>query len=128
MRSIVCFKQKTAYEMRISDWSSDVCSSDLVDAKIARREFFRRRDLGIEQFGGHRTAGYDAEPAGVADRADEMAFRNPAHRSAENGVIAAETLGPARHQVVQFPPRQCLCQHIVPRAIRPRARASRHRA
>src|SRR3546814_13176030 len=24
------FKQKTAYEMRISDWSSDVCSSDLI--------------------------------------------------------------------------------------------------
>src|SRR3546814_194548 len=32
MMSYVCFfffKQKTAYEMRISDWSSDVCSSDL---------------------------------------------------------------------------------------------------
>src|SRR3546814_8313978 len=28
--SFVFFKQKTAYEMRISDWSSDVCSSDLV--------------------------------------------------------------------------------------------------
>src|SRR3546814_2886374 len=28
------FKQKTAYEMRISDWSSDVCSSDLTDAGI----------------------------------------------------------------------------------------------
>src|SRR3546814_9325250 len=27
------FKQKTAYEMRISDWSSDVCSSDLVSGK-----------------------------------------------------------------------------------------------
>src|SRR3546814_16054964 len=26
---IFCFKQKTAYERRISDWSSDVCSSDL---------------------------------------------------------------------------------------------------
>src|SRR3546814_10892615 len=26
------FKQKTAYEMRISDWSSDVCSSDLDEA------------------------------------------------------------------------------------------------
>src|SRR3546814_10376688 len=26
----VFFKQKTAYEMRISDWSSDVCSSDLL--------------------------------------------------------------------------------------------------
>src|SRR3546814_1007056 len=30
------FKQKTAYEMRISDWSSDVCSSDLID--LQRRE------------------------------------------------------------------------------------------
>src|SRR3546814_1603780 len=29
------FKQKTAYEMRISDWSSDVCSSDLVDMQAA---------------------------------------------------------------------------------------------
>src|SRR3546814_5686150 len=27
------FKQKTAYEMRISDWSSDVCSSDLTDGR-----------------------------------------------------------------------------------------------
>src|SRR3546814_6991555 len=27
-------KQKTAYEMRISDWSSDVCSSDLVDSEV----------------------------------------------------------------------------------------------
>src|SRR3546814_4385672 len=27
------FKQKTAYEMRISDWSSDVCSSDLLGQK-----------------------------------------------------------------------------------------------
>src|SRR3546814_3451081 len=27
------FKQKTAYEMRISDWSSDVCSSDLAAAR-----------------------------------------------------------------------------------------------
>src|SRR3546814_7002675 len=36
------FKQKTAYEMRISDWSSDVCSSDLsVAAEIAHhRETF----------------------------------------------------------------------------------------
>src|SRR3546814_7598830 len=26
---VLCVKQKTAYEMRISDWSSDVCASDL---------------------------------------------------------------------------------------------------
>src|SRR3546814_2646779 len=30
MMFFFCFKQKTAYEMRISDWSSDVCSSDLL--------------------------------------------------------------------------------------------------
>src|SRR3546814_16618998 len=29
------FKQKTAYEMRISDWSSDVCSSDLLAELVA---------------------------------------------------------------------------------------------
>src|SRR3546814_2534647 len=29
------FKQKTAYEMRISDWSSDVCSSDLIAGHLA---------------------------------------------------------------------------------------------
>src|SRR3546814_14447396 len=29
------FKQKTAYEMRISDWSSDVCSSDLSSMRTA---------------------------------------------------------------------------------------------
>src|SRR3546814_2558602 len=32
---IFFFKQKTAYEMRISDWSSDVCSSDLHAAVVA---------------------------------------------------------------------------------------------
>src|SRR3546814_1000852 len=31
------FKQKTAYEMRISDWSSDVCSSDLANPAYASR-------------------------------------------------------------------------------------------
>src|SRR3546814_3733736 len=31
------FKQKTAYEMRISDWSSDVCSSDLIGARALQR-------------------------------------------------------------------------------------------
>src|SRR3546814_3152154 len=35
------FKQKTAYEMRISDWSSDVCSSDLMG-----------HDMGGKQDGG----------------------------------------------------------------------------
>src|SRR3546814_9289065 len=38
----VFFKQKTAYEMRISDWSSDVCSSDLHHVDMA----FRRQEAG----------------------------------------------------------------------------------
>src|SRR3546814_20448296 len=33
------FKQKTAYEMRISDWSSDVCSSDLMYLPASRRHW-----------------------------------------------------------------------------------------
>src|SRR3546814_14293683 len=31
---VFLFKQKTAYEMRISDWSSDVCSSDLLEFPV----------------------------------------------------------------------------------------------
>src|SRR3546814_5110761 len=42
------FKQKTAYEMRISDWSSDVCSSDLPAA--------RRGDALVMQLAAHRLA------------------------------------------------------------------------
>src|SRR3546814_4014798 len=37
MFSLFFFKQKTAYEMRISDWSSDVCSSDLLAVRAANR-------------------------------------------------------------------------------------------
>src|SRR3546814_228726 len=36
------FKQKTAYEMRISDWSSDVCSSDLLLQELFRTSHARR--------------------------------------------------------------------------------------
>src|SRR3546814_1141757 len=41
------FKQKTAYEMRISDWSSDVCSSDLPSgrARADRRQAAAREGL-----------------------------------------------------------------------------------
>src|SRR3546814_17555857 len=35
--AIFFFKQKTAYEMRISDWSSDVCSSDLSPEREEKR-------------------------------------------------------------------------------------------
>src|SRR3546814_6105873 len=42
------FKQKTAYEMRISDWSSDVCSSDLLaDAAYGRVAAHRANRLDV---------------------------------------------------------------------------------
>src|SRR3546814_1789098 len=46
MCSFYCFffKQKTAYEMRISDWSSDVCSSDL-DVGAAAGQHLGRCDV-----------------------------------------------------------------------------------
>src|SRR3546814_11118655 len=42
------FKPKTAYEMRISDWSSDVCSSDLPPRRLAMAE--------LQQEGGNLLA------------------------------------------------------------------------
>src|SRR3546814_14656408 len=48
------FKQKTAYEMRISDWSSDVCSSDLGDAA----------GLAVQQGARHVVPGHQAGEEG----------------------------------------------------------------
>src|SRR3546814_7686819 len=60
------FKQKTAYEMRISDWSSDVCSSDLDrghytvylpaydDARLLK-ELMRFPDMQWQVFSKHRS-------------------------------------------------------------------------
>src|SRR3546814_11288532 len=51
------FKQKTAYEMRISDWSSDVCSSDLDHRDEARTRHTQALDrLGIDGRGDHGLA------------------------------------------------------------------------
>src|SRR3546814_2689926 len=54
VRLFFFFKQKTAYEMRISDWSSDVCSSDLHRRKPRRG---RQADAGRDGQGVQRTLG-----------------------------------------------------------------------
>src|SRR3546814_5340710 len=62
------FKQKTAYEMRISDWSSDVCSSDL-DSRPARSQGDRRRGVQL----GRRAGAAGRDPVSgtrAAARAD----------------------------------------------------------
>src|SRR3546814_13575666 len=44
------FKQKTAYEMRISDWSSDVCSSDLLGRLVEKEKIdAQARDAALER-------------------------------------------------------------------------------
>src|SRR3546814_10274101 len=65
MYSVVCifffslffffFKQKTAYEMRISDWSSDVCSSDL--DRQCRGAFLRLHIVADDGIGRRAAAG-----------------------------------------------------------------------
>src|SRR3546814_7947895 len=73
MFTLFCFffKQKTAYEMRISDWSSDVCSSDLVDMAVADPMLQRdaplpasavRRRAGHRQHRLYRRAGHCQRP------------------------------------------------------------------
>src|SRR3546814_16461546 len=60
------FKQKTAYEMRISDWSSDVCSSDLAALDAETRLLVRgERHLRVE-----RTMLVDPDAAAFEPRRD----------------------------------------------------------
>src|SRR3546814_5017798 len=78
------FKQKTAYEMRISDWSSDVCSSDLVevvDADVADRATIQVRLAHHAHQCGVAAVGraVDARPRRVRDALGD----GPAHRVGE---------------------------------------------
>src|SRR3546814_1600412 len=91
------FKQKTAYEMRISDWSSDVCSSDLEGRQIRRGVALISRalfdQLHIEPAGLLlHLADQRGEFGGrVLDRLDPLVARVDEHRDG-----ARETV--SRHQ------------------------------
>src|SRR3546814_5687482 len=76
--SFFFFKQKTAYEMRISDWSSDVCSSDLVQPvvegdRVVAEEVLkagRARDEGQQAVAeelAHAVGGVEVDIVGPAD-------------------------------------------------------------
>src|SRR3546814_2200426 len=73
------FKQKTAYEMRISDWSSDVCSSDLnpyglTDEGIEQR-FQARHDAALARINGLLTPERLRHQAFVAGMLNWMYFQ-----------------------------------------------------
>src|SRR3546814_2230040 len=86
-RMFVCVKQKTAYEMRISDWSSDVCSSDLGAIHMSRAA--RNAGAGID----------DARPLQLA-REDRVAERQrgtvAVAEIAHGGEAGAQRLHPVR--------------------------------
>src|SRR3546814_6121072 len=93
------FKQKTAYEMRISDWSSDVCSSDLRrgGGAVARRQ--RLADL---------PAGHAAErEMGAALR--RAAVQRPGDGRVRRGVGG---LGPRARQIGRASWRERVCQYV----------------
>src|SRR3546814_7329146 len=89
-RGCFFFKQKTAYEMRISDWSSDVCSSDL------------RAEIAVETLHEHGIS--FGEAVRVWIRVALLSFGGPAGQIAVMHRILVEEIGRAscRERVCQY--------------------------
>src|SRR3546814_4353171 len=91
-----CFKQKTAYEMRISDWSSDVCSSDL-DGELKRGSPLYRQLIGryggenLVEFAPHRCA-IERLDGLETSRFDERHHRSEGRRQRNHEAGAARDL------------------------------------
>src|SRR3546814_9845103 len=86
------FKKKTAYDLRISDWSSDVCSSDLpIEHDVARID----RVAGGEQQGALDHVFKLADIAGPVVRRELVDRRGvgPGHRLARAGVAQDQRRG-----------------------------------
>src|SRR3546814_4523375 len=66
------FKQKTAYEMRISDWSSDVCSSDLAEHAAGPVDQRARHGRALA-FAARQLAGLVLQSMAEADRFEQLA-------------------------------------------------------
>src|SRR3546814_1215834 len=99
------FKQKTAYEMRISDWSSDVCSSDLLRRRIRRpartrparaaagaaaRRRARRRRIPRSARAAQRALVFAALGPGSARRPAAGAADRDRHQRAHRGARLAQ--------------------------------------
>src|SRR3546814_6096562 len=97
------FKQKTAYEMRISDWSSDVCSSDLADqfADLLVEKIRRRDPRAGARDGaavGHaRRCGADGD-ARVGRRVEAIVSAFAADRRSEERRVGKECVSTCRYR------------------------------
>src|SRR3546814_10116342 len=85
------FKQKTAYELRISDWSSDVCSSDLerYDRMIRRRTWRRvhQEDM-CQALGLHPSQKYQSDGGPSPDKIADLLRVSMPPRAASSAVEA----------------------------------------
>src|SRR3546814_5256658 len=86
------FKQKTAYEMRISDWSSDVCSSDLRVDDAQPHPLAGAVDRPVDDIGAVVKAGF-------------------ARRSAACGLRAGQELA-GEDQIGRASCRERVCQYV----------------
>src|SRR3546814_9484729 len=66
------FKQKTAYEMRISDWSSDVCSSDLATEATGFKMTPQQLEAAITPKTKWLVLNSPSNPTGAAYSRDEL--------------------------------------------------------
>src|SRR3546814_17610733 len=93
------FKQKTAYEMRISDWSSDVCSSDLLARQVEGGE--RGGDVHVGDLGGglvlHR--GEDQRDDAFGDRGIAVG------EEVEPAIVAGHRINPDARRAAAHPRR-----------------------
>src|SRR3546814_5010102 len=89
------FKQKTAYEMRISDWSSDVCSSDLAELGRLRREIQIFEEIG-------RPAIHE----GVADEEQDVGDEDRHQRA------IAQRIAGCVQQIGRASCRERVCQYV----------------
>src|SRR3546814_3591849 len=90
------FKQKTAYEMRISDWSSDVCSSDLNATPLGIRHA-RDAATGLASLRRYFTEQFDA---GRIRESDSALGRLMNH--SENGALTEIGRASCRERVCQY--------------------------
>src|SRR3546814_5065819 len=93
------FKQKTAYEMRISDWSSDVCSSDL---------FALRHVVPVQRF----ETGAVLQPVAAGVRACGL---DRARRTVDAGPGSVRELRERRQQEAENGRASCrerVCQYV----------------
>src|SRR3546814_8102083 len=89
------FTQKAAYELRISDWSSDVCSSDLVEVLVAQ-----------DDVGGHAIGLGALEAPGTQLIAGMAGERRRRATEGERGAVVGDPLAEAHEEraaVVELP-------------------------